>query len=348
MLDDPTKFYAIARNMAADLLRFSTSRTLEAIRDAAEKGAMAVRSLGHEIPVDVLNAELRHMFSVEIEDATILEDDDLKGHVPWLAGRKAGISFRFWRRYMTYLERDSGISPTAVNATDALTDLILGHLEDPLRDGPWDRRGMVVGSVQSGKTANYTGLVCKAIDSGYKLVIILAGIRQQPPLPDATAYRRRRARLRHTKSRRLNKDSQSIGVGRLPGEYPPHPLSDQQRRGRRFQQTRRGDHRHHDRRRPRRSRGEENSRLLANLLKWVLHVAGKENAQTGKRSIRDVPLLLIDDEADNASIDTGKKKGTPADADTVTAINGRIESFLPRSRRLPTWVTRRRRSPTSS
>ena len=35
---------------------------------------------------------------------------------------------------------------------------------------------MVVGSVQSGKTANYTGLICKAMDAGYKLIIVLAGI----------------------------------------------------------------------------------------------------------------------------------------------------------------------------
>ena len=34
---------------------------------------------------------------------------------------------------------------------------------------------MVVGSVQSGKTANYTALIAKALDSGYKLIIILSG-----------------------------------------------------------------------------------------------------------------------------------------------------------------------------
>ena len=35
---------------------------------------------------------------------------------------------------------------------------------------------MVVGHVQSGKTANYIGLACKAADSGYKVIIILAGM----------------------------------------------------------------------------------------------------------------------------------------------------------------------------
>ena len=35
---------------------------------------------------------------------------------------------------------------------------------------------MVMGHVQSGKTANYTGLICKAADAGYKVVIIIAGL----------------------------------------------------------------------------------------------------------------------------------------------------------------------------
>lgn len=77
---------------------------------------------------------------------------------------------------MTYLERDFGMPPTVVNNLHELTDMVLERLEEPERDGPWDRRGMVVCSVQSGKTANYTDLVCKAVDAEYKLVIILAGI----------------------------------------------------------------------------------------------------------------------------------------------------------------------------
>lgn len=50
------------------------------------------------------------------------------------------------------------------------------QLEDPTREGAWDRRGLVVGHVQSGKTGNYTGLICKAADAGYKIIIVLAGL----------------------------------------------------------------------------------------------------------------------------------------------------------------------------
>lgn len=39
-----------------------------------------------------------------------------------------------------------------------------------------DKKGLVVGQVQSGKTANYTGLICKAADAGFNLIIVLAGM----------------------------------------------------------------------------------------------------------------------------------------------------------------------------
>src|SRR5262249_147069 len=71
---------------------------------------------------------------------------------------------------------DEGWSPAAIDAVDASTDLIMEQIEDPNRDGPWDRRGLVIGHVQSGKTANYAALINKAVDAGYKLIIVLAGM----------------------------------------------------------------------------------------------------------------------------------------------------------------------------
>lgn len=58
---------------------------------------------------------------------------------------------------------------------DTVTDTIAGLLENPQKTGPWKRRGMVVGHVQSGKTANYSGVICKAADAGYRLIVIIAG-----------------------------------------------------------------------------------------------------------------------------------------------------------------------------
>ena len=83
-----------------------------------------------------------------------------------------GYNWSLWTRYKLYLEKEDPSFP--VLNLDDLTKRILDKCADPTRTGSWDRRGMVVGNVQSGKTANYTGLINKATDAGYKMVIIIA------------------------------------------------------------------------------------------------------------------------------------------------------------------------------
>ncbi len=319
--------YVNARNLAVDILRKERVKTPELIQETATKAAHAQTLFDPLASVDVekLTAELRHLFSVSAQSATAL--DDPTGHTPWLPSRRANIAWRFWNRYMTYLERDFGMPPAVVGNLDELTNMTLERLEDPQRVPPWDRRGMVVGSVQSGKTANYTGLICKAVDAGYKLVIVLAGIHSN--LRAQTQLRLDEGVLGFDtqKSRKLNTDNRWVGVGKLPGDkLVVHSLTSSAENGD-FNKTVAeqigvmlgGD--------PVVLVIKKNSHLLENLIKWVLHVAGSDEASTGKRVVRNVPLLLIDDEADNASINTKARPGVQ-DSESVTAINGKIRKLL--------------------
>lgn len=100
--------------------------------------------------------------------------ENKKEHNEWLCSERKK-NWRYWRRYKESLEENLGIKVT--DSVDENTDKILSNLEDPeITDCAWDRRGLVVGQVQSGKTANYTGLICKAADAGYKIIIVLAGM----------------------------------------------------------------------------------------------------------------------------------------------------------------------------
>ena len=120
---------------------------------------------------DAVTDELVRRFSMWVGRDATLKDE--AGHAAWLdTARKK--DWRLWRRYREFMEKDLAVR--AVEALDRSTDSILELLEDPVRDGNWDRRGLVVGHVQSGKTGNYTGLVCKAADAGYKIIIVLAGL----------------------------------------------------------------------------------------------------------------------------------------------------------------------------
>ena len=102
---------------------------------------------------------------------SLANDED---HEVWLPTRTPDIDWVFWNRYKDLLQRQ--LPPKVVTNLDNAVEDILGRLENPERPGPWDRRGLVVGQVQSGKTNNYIGLINKAIDAGYKFVIVLAGL----------------------------------------------------------------------------------------------------------------------------------------------------------------------------
>jgi hypothetical protein len=321
-------YYENARNMAVDILRKESTRSTELVRATAEKAAQAtlIFAPGETIDLEALVTELLHLFSVTVQDATVLEDHDPNLHTPWLPDRRGSIQWRFWTRYMTYLEREFGMPPTVVNSLHELTDMILERLEEPARDGPWDRRGMVVGSVQSGKTANYLGLINKAVDAHYKLVIVLAGIHSN--LRAQTQLRVDEGVLGFDtqKTRKLENQSQWVGVGNLPGDkLVIHSLTSSDEQGdfnKKMADTVGvmigGD--------PVVLVIKKNSSVLRNLVNWVLHVGGSEDPVTRKRVVRNVPLLLIDDEADNASINTKDKAGSAGNE--VTAINGRIRQLL--------------------
>ena len=98
-----------------------------------------------------------------------------RDHVPGSTARRGRDRLAVLGR-VPPLAAEPRAAPDVVGRLDDITDDVLGRLEDPRRAGAWDRRGMVVGQVQSGKTANYTGLICKAADAGYKFIVVLAGL----------------------------------------------------------------------------------------------------------------------------------------------------------------------------
>lgn len=264
--------------------------------------------------------------------ATILEEK--KNHIAWLPYKKSQVEWKFWRRYERYLMEEKGFSEQSIMTLDDLTDRVLERLEDPMREGSWDCRGMVVGHVQSGKTANYTGLICKAADAGYKLIIVLAGMHKS--LRSQTQLRLDQGFLGFDTqlNRAFDHENLRIGVGRLPGEefITVHSLTSSADRG--------------DFNRKVASQVgvmpggsdpvllvvKKNKSVLANLINWAVNIRGQIDPLTQKKVVHNIPLLVIDDEADNASVNTASipldENGIPLDDYDVSAINGKIRSLL--------------------
>lgn len=270
-------------------------------------------------------AELIRRFSLWIGGASTLSDKT--GHKDWLnASRRK--DWRYWQRYRDFLERD--LSVKAVDALDETTNKILELLEDPLREGGWDRRGLVVGHVQSGKTGNYTGLICKAADAGYKIIIVLAGLHNN--LRTQTQIRLEEGFLGYETSA-LNDVVRYLGVGEYGRDSEIRPNCATNRSDNGDFNTRVARHLAiTPEQRPWLFVVKKNKTVLDRLLKWIRnHVADSKDAD-GRPLVRGFPLLLIDDEADHASVDTGdqivNKDGTVDEEYQPKAINSRIRKIL--------------------
>ncbi len=106
----------------------------------------------------------------EIAEPVIIATD----HKDWFrqGGRQRDF---YWGAYRSYLLETKRWHEESVIALDNSTTAIIERLADPTQREVFKARGLVVGYVQSGKTANFTGLIAKAIDAGYRLIIVLAG-----------------------------------------------------------------------------------------------------------------------------------------------------------------------------
>lgn len=254
------------------------------------------------VELDEAMRRLQTQFITRMGLGTLFEAEDYR---PWLAAEQGNITPYYWTRYQNHLRR-GGLSKEVVRTLDAVTDEILDHLENPKKEGRWARKGLVVGHVQSGKTANYTGLIAKAADAGYKVIIVLAGMLNS---------------LRNQTQERIDADfmgydtitKRPIGVAHFDSSRQPVCFT-----------TAREDFKKHTAtsiamqlgalREPVLLVLKKNPSTLENLHEWL--------SGNNRHDLKDFPVLLIDDEADHASINTNK-----ADADP-TAINRWIRDVL--------------------
>ena len=177
-----------ARIIALNLLGMGAPPDEATVRSAAENAVQALKSQASsaEIDVDALVRELEANLNVLVGSASTLTDDSTD-HISWLPDRRASIDWNFTRRYQRFLKERKGWALPTLQRSDDLTDRILDLIEDSVRPGAWDRRGMVVGEVQSGKTSNYIELICKAADAGYKFIVVLTGMTNSLTCPDPVA-----------------------------------------------------------------------------------------------------------------------------------------------------------------
>jgi hypothetical protein len=278
----------------------------------------------------VLQQCLEERFTVYTPDHETLTSND--GHQPWLPQKQEAnaIEWRYWQRY--YLLLQERLPETALDkGVDKVTQDVLSRIEDPARPGVWDRRGLVMGHVQSGKTANYCGLICKAADAGYKVIIVLTGIHES--LRSQTQIRMDEGFLGFM-SEPLRVDGQAFtrtGVGLIDAATHANTGTNRLEDGD-FSRAVANQFGIHPGGLPLLFVVKKNGSILRNLLAWVNSCADAQDPDTGRRFVSGVPLLVIDDEADLASIDTREQAfdefGNPDPDHNPTTINRLIRQLL--------------------
>ena len=324
-----TTDFNTALSLASVLLRTKDRPTGDDIREKVREALrLAPEAAGQE---DELVKTLEARFNVWVGVATQLFNNS--DHQAWLPQRRLEIEWDYWNRYAAFLEEAKGWPPAVVESLEERVDTILGLLEDPKRDGAWDRRGLVVGNVQSGKTSNYTGLICKAVDAGYQLIVVLAGVHNS--LRSQTHLRLDEGFLGHDSVQLqlgLGESRTPIGVARFDNSCAvPNTITNRSEKGdfrkaiaKQFNITPGG--------KPLLFVVKKNVAILRHLLNWVLWSAPSAGDEEGRGIVPNIPLLVIDDEADYASIDTKKlpvdENGQPLKDHDPTRTNARIREIL--------------------
>lgn len=282
------------------------------------------------IDVERIIDELQNDLNIFQPDSISIDDNS--DHEEWLLERSDSISWRFWDRYIRYLREQEHLPPRVLDRLANSTEGILRKLEDPARHGPWDRRGMVVGQVQSGKTANYTGLICRAADAGYRLIVVLAGVHNN--LRSQTQLRLDAGFLGMDTQQRQLADTDAafaaaaLGVGRLLGAPRLDVAS-------LTSSAEKGDFGVQNANRAGIIVGsypvllvvKKHRGILDNLRQWVIQTRGTGDP----RLVRDFAIIVIDDEADNASVNTRIQTDHAGEYDPdidPAAVNGAIRRLL--------------------
>ncbi|WP_424183985.1 Z1 domain-containing protein [Actinokineospora sp. G85] len=307
-----------------------------------------------------LDAETMAVFAAEFP-VPPQDDENVDSFIsgkwdPWYTDEiRDGRAF-YWTHYVDYLRERRGWGATAIANLDTATTGVIERLSNPSRQVRYQSKGLVVGYVQSGKTANFTGVIAKAIDAGYRLVIVMTGTTNL---------------LREQTQRRL--DMELVGrenILRGIDEHDPEAakfidyLDDEDWTDNRFVEhggrpsevgrpdIHRMTTRHFDYRKLQQGRSaleferrepnkplwhpdnlftsharliivKKNSSVLGNLVKDLKHTADR---------LENIPALIIDDESDQASVNTkDPRKWTEAEKKEKkerTAINKHLSNLL--------------------
>lgn len=261
--------------------------------DSEERAARRLERYG--IPTEKI-LEARRVYGVrvgrirEARDPSALLSTDLRTD-GWYGGPRSGDIY--WPAFRSRISFDDD----SLTALDKRSNRIVSLLDPPGKEAI-RTRGLVLGHVQSGKTTSFMAVIAKAADAGYRMFIILSGITDN---------------LRSQTQARVDE----MLVGLSPDERARwHWLTDPDEDFARSPQNAANI-----------LRAQSGSRVIAVVKKnpYRLRRLGSFLDGAGDLILQTCPILVIDDEADQATINTGRQS-----SGRISRINALIRKVLNR------------------
>ncbi|MCX6394845.1 MAG: Z1 domain-containing protein [Solirubrobacterales bacterium] len=276
MTDPPSNIQAIVGNLE---LQTRSGLKLAAARDAVIQMGMS------EQPVDQAVALIKKKMD-EVRDREIPRTMSAEGRESWYLGPNFETDV-YWPALHGILKAD-GWDEDSLQAVDDSSTKVLSMLEHP-GTGKFSTKGMVLGYVQSGKTTNFTSVIAKAADSGYRFFIVMSGIHNglrmqtQDRLDEQLVFANPEDWIALTTSETDFTPNTNVNAF-LHGDKKVLCVV------------------------------KKNTTRLRNMCEWL---SGANEAV-----LRACPVLIIDDEADQASVNTAREENDPS------VINQRIRDIL--------------------
>lgn len=317
-----TSYLAVKNHIFNNLKKIDGTLPQNKIEEEINNNRSVIDSIGYEMFSKIISAEnlqplnekdwtrmkreLEMHFDVKMETGILIqgEDQQNRDNTWWTSVEKQRNEKYYWERYKKHLQ--DSLPAEVIKTLDDDTDVVMNNIENPNKD-IFSRCGMVVGHVQSGKTGNYAGLVCKAADAGYKFIVVIAGSMNN--LRNQTQERLNEAFVGKTNGKQVG-----VGKGNTDNNYIPFSLTTVER-----------DFNKQDA-----DRASQNTNFESINVPILLVI--KKNTTTFnsviswlekqyKNKVLDHAMLVIDDESDYASVNT-KEDEEP------TAINKGIRKLL--------------------
>ena len=292
---------------------FSTGEKTPPEAEVYDLAKILARTNGYDGPFKPIVEEVLYIVDTRMGLGVSLIDTEASHDEAWISKRE-DIKWTYSDAYSDYLISEKW-NPNVVGKLSDVGENIVSLLQDPKSEGKWDRRGLVIGHVQSGKTANYLAVIAKAADAGFKLIIVIAGIHNNLRKQTQERIDSGFVGLSSDPTNRI-----PTGVGILQGQNYPQPISvtniyDDFNKNIAGRITARINNLNT----PCIMVIKKNVNTLKALHNWLRDLNARSDGK-----ISDIPMLMIDDEADNASINTNIQ-----DKDTdPTITNAMIRRIL--------------------